>query len=378
MNCKLSQLANEAIIESQMIFAKERKIPLCIARMEYDPGHNDEEKFKDVIAFIHAFIDYNPILLDRDNTYLLFFKDVRIHTAVKMIKKLIFSLKIKYSTQIKRISVTSVDLEDSLFTLLERLDKYFLMLKTSKNETIFYGTKDFDFVAQRSKTDLLDSIFKKDPHIKIYNFFKNIPLIEDVIIKNYKEDLLKIQIDPSKLSFYKREKSIYIEHNLLPDIIKADIFKIDFTNSIILFYNLEFLDSSPVDREDIRVKPHKALPVKVSYADYMLFEGIVIDLSVNSLLIATQLAKLEKINSQNIDNMEFDIKFHLPFANRDNIISTKGKIYKILGNQVVFNITPNPVQKSKISSYISARQHQLITELENEISKNHEFSHSAI
>ena len=374
MDCKLSQLANEAIIESQMVFAKEHQIPLCIARMEYNFSDDDEEKYKDVIAFIHAFIDYNPILLDRDNTYLLFFKDIRIHTAVKMIKKLIFSLKIKYTTQIKRIAVTSVDFEDTLFSLLERLDRYFLMLKTSKNETIFYGTKDFDFVAQKSKFDLLSSIFIKDPHIKLYNFFKNIPLIEEVIIHEYKDDLLKIKIDPSKLSFYKIEKSVYIEHNLLPDIIKTDIFKIDFTNSTIMLYNLEFLDSSPVDREDIRVKPHKALPAKVSYAEYLLFEGMVIDLSVNSLLIATQLAKLEKINSQNIDNMEFDIKLHLPFANRDNIISTKGKIYKILGNQVVFNITPNPVQKSKLSSYISTRQHQLITELENEMRKNYEFS----
>ncbi len=373
MSNPLTELVNEAIIEAQMVFSKEHSIPLCIARIEYEPD-NDSEKFKDIIAFIHAFIDYNPILTDKDNTYILFLKNVRIHTAVKMMKKLIFSLKIKYSTKIKRVSLTSVDYEDTLFSLLERLNRYFLLLKTSKEEEIFYGTKDFDFLAEKDKATLLSTIFKKDPHIKLHNFFKNIPLIEKAIIKNFQKDLLQIQINPQKLSFYKKEKSIYLEHNLLPDILKADIFKIDFSKSLLYLYNLEFLDSSPVDREDIRVKPHKTVIVQVGYAGKVLFEGIIVDLSINSILLATQLAKLEKISSINIENIEFDLKFSLPLGNKESLIVIKGKIYKILGNQVVFNIIPNTVQKSKLSSYIAMRQHELIKELEKEMDKNNSYA----
>ncbi len=369
MSNPVTELVNEAIIEAQMVFAKEHSIPLCIARIEYK-ADEDSEKFKDIIAFIHAFIDYSPILTDKDNTYILFLKNVRIHTAVKMMKKLIFSLKIKYSTKISRISLTSVDYEDTLFSLLERLDRYFLLLKNSKNEEIYYGTRDFDFLAEKDKTSLLSNIFKKDPHIKLHNFFKNIPLIEKAIIKNFQKDFLKIKIDPQKLSFYKKEKSIYLEHNLLPDILKADIFKIDFSDSLLYLYNLEFLDSSPVDREDIRVKPHKTIIVHVSYAQRHLFEGIIVDLSINSILMATQLAKLEKISSINIENIEFDLKFSLPIGKKESIIVVKGKIYKILGNQVVFNIIPNTVQKSKLSSYIAMRQHELIKELEKEMDKS--------
>ena len=77
MNSRLIELVNGAIIESQMIFAKEHKIPLCIARIEYERQTIKEDTFKDSIAFIHAFIDYNPLLLDKDNTYLLFLKDVK-------------------------------------------------------------------------------------------------------------------------------------------------------------------------------------------------------------------------------------------------------------------------------------------------------------
>ncbi len=373
MNEAVTELVNEAIIESQMVFSKEHSIPLCIARIEYRPD-NDKEKFKDVIAFIHAFIDYNPILTDKDDTYIIFLKNVRIHTAVKMMKKLIFSLKIKYSAKIKGISLTSVDYEDTLFSLLERLDRYFLLLKNSKEEEIFYGTKDFDFLAEKDKTAILSKIFKKDPHIKLHNFFKNIPLVEKATIQNFQKDLLQIKINPQKLSFYKREKSIYLEHNLLPDILKADIFKIDFSNSLLYLYNLEFLDSSPVDREDIRVKPHKTVIAQVGYAGKQLFEGIIVDLSINSILLATQLAKLEKISSINIDNIEFDLKFSLPFGNKESVIVVKGKIYKILGNQVVFNIIPNTVQKSKLSAYISNRQHELIKELEKEMADSKSYA----
>ncbi|NPA82014.1 MAG: hypothetical protein GXO31_05350 [Epsilonproteobacteria bacterium] len=374
MDGKLIELVNGAIIESQMIFAKEHKIPLCIARMEYEKQPITEERFKDSIAFVHAFIDYNPLLLDRDNTYLLFLKDVRIHSAVKMMKKLIFSLKIKFSIKINRISVTLVDESDSLFTLMERLDRYFLLIKTSKNEKIFYGTKDFDFLAEQNKMELLNSIFKKDPEIKVYNFFKNIPLIEEARVTKFSDDFLQIKIDSSKLSFYKKDKSIYLEHNLLPDILKADIFKIDLMNSIISLYNIEFLDSSPVDREEIRVKPHKNITASVSYANRVLFEGMIVDISINSVLIATQLAKLERFKNVQTENIEFDIKFDLPFPNKTVLIKVKGKIVKMMGNQVVFTITPNAVTKSKLSSYISLRQHQLIAELEREMKSSYELT----
>ncbi len=375
MNGKLIELVNGAIVESQMIFAKEHKIPLCIARLEYEKQTVKEEIFKDSIAFIHAFIDYNPILLDKDNTYLLFLKDVRIHSAVKMMKKLIFSLKIKFSIKVSRISITLVDESDSLFTLMERLDRYFLLIKTSKNEKIFYGTKDFDFLAEHDKTKLLNSIFKKEPNIKVYNFFKNIPLIETAKVLKFTDDFLQIKIDSSKLSFYKKNKSIFIEHNLLPDILKADIFKIDFSNSIIYLSQIEFLDSSPVDREEIRVKPHKNILVKVFYGEKLLFDGIIVDLSISSILVATQLAKLKKFNNiKNIEDIEFNIKFDLPLSEKTFLINVTGKIIKIMGNQVVFNINTNAVSKSKLSSYISFRQHQLINELEKEIQNSYEFT----
>ncbi len=375
MNSRLIELVNGAIVESQMIFAKEHKIPLCIARIEYERQKIKEDTFKDSIAFIHAFIDYNPLLLDKDNTYLLFLKDVKIHSAVRMMKKLIFSLKIKFSIRIGRISVTLVDESDSLFTLMERLDRYFLMIKTSKNEKIFYGTKDFDFLAEHDKTKLLNSIFKKDPAIKVYNFFKNIPLIEDAKVLKITDDILQIKIDSSKLAFYKSGKSLYMEHNLLPDILKANILKIDFPNSILYLSQMEFMDSSPVDREEIRVKPHKNILVKVFYSDKLLFEGLIVDLSISSVLIATQLSKLKKFNNiKDIEDIEFSIKFDLPLSEKTFLISVTGKIVKIMGNQVVFSITPNAVSKSKLSSYISFRQHQLINELEKEIQSSYELT----
>ncbi len=177
---KINTFISRGIIESNIEFAQNHNTPLSIVKFGYDVDLEDGFFFKDLIAFIHSYSDFNSILQQPNDTFIIFLRDCKIHEAKSIVTQMVQKIKFKFKVDIEHIGITLLDEEDTYKTLLDRLDKYYVMSKLSTRKKIFYGTLDFDFYETQSDKKVLDNIFKKNSSIILFNFYQGLPITEKV------------------------------------------------------------------------------------------------------------------------------------------------------------------------------------------------------
>ena len=281
INCFISR----GIIESNIEFAQNHNTPLSIVKFGYDVDLEDVFFFKDLIAFIHSYSDFNSILQQPNDTFIIFLRDCKIHEAKSIVTQMLQKIKYKFKIDIEHVGITLLDESDTYKTLLDRLDKYYVMSKLSSRTKTFYGTLDFDFYETQSDKKVLDNIFKKSSNVKLFNFYQGLPITEKVEILKFDQGLIQLKVDPIKFPFYESEKFTFIQHDLIPTVIKASIIKIDPMKSLMVLGNLEFLDSSPVERSGIRVEPERDIYTSLSLESKKLLDGNIASLSENSVVL---------------------------------------------------------------------------------------------
>ncbi|WP_024954196.1 hypothetical protein [Sulfurospirillum arcachonense] len=367
---QINNIINKGIIEANIEFAQNHNTPLSIVKFGYDVDLEDSFFFKDLISFIHSFSDFNSILQQPNDTFIIFLRDCKIHEAKSIITQMIQKIKFKFKTEITNIGITLLHENDTYKTLLDRLDKYYVMSKLSSKTKTFYGTSDFDFYETQSDKKVLNNIFKKVSDIKLYNFYQGLPITEKVQVLKFDQGLIQIKIDPIKLPFYEIEKFTFIQHDLIPAIIKASITKIEPNKSLMVLSNLEFLDSSPVERSGIRVEPERNIYASLSLENKKLLEGSIISLSENSVVLDVKPTNLETLTKNPLWNTELTLQFQIPTKKSFlTMVKTKAVLYSIINNKIVLNITPNRLIKSKLRTYIALRQTGLIGDLKRELKK---------
>lgn len=367
---QITKYLNRGIIEANIEFSHTHFSPLSVVKFYYEVDVEDGFFFKDLIAYIHSFSDFNSILQQQGDTFLIFLKDCKIHQAKAIITQLVKKIKYKFNIDLQSIGITLLAEDDDYKSLLDRLDKYYVMSRLSSKPKIFYGTKDFDFYENQNDKKILQNIFKKLSDIKLYNFYQGVPIVEKVKIASFDESVLQIRIDTIKLPFYQNEKFTFIQHDLIPNIIKARILKIDPIRSLMLLGKLEFLDSSPVERSGIRIEPEKEIYASVSKDNKKLIEGSILSLSENSIVLLVKPDSVTKLLESPLWEQELSMQFQIPTQKSFlTIIKTKAYIYSIVNEKIVFNIVPNTLIKTKLRNYIAMKQEIVIGDLKQYLKK---------
>jgi hypothetical protein len=354
---------NHAFIDSQIDRANNYNSHLCVVKFElkFDPKKANE--FKKVISFMYEFLGYTPIINENSNNFLIFIHESKIHNVVMTVKNMLMSVKITFGIEIKNIGITVYDKSDDKNSLIERVHTFFMKSKVSKGIDIYYGTKFFEY-SHNGDFKNIQSIFTQEPHLNLYGFYKESPLLSKVIVKEYDKGILKVKANQEYLPFLKKQEFVYIEHTMIPDIMRGDITNIDFNSGILEVNNIKFLDNSPVHRKNIRVTPHRPIQAILQQENEFQMEGLVADISKNSILLTTQLAKIEELQAKGLQAKSFSLSFHLESANNNSItIDVKAMVYKIFGNQIVLNIYPTPDIETAIAEYIAMCQNILLLEV---------------
>jgi len=367
---KINSFISRGIIESNIEFSQNHNAPLSIVKFGYDVDLEDGFFFKDLIAFIHSYSDFNSILQQPNDTFIIFLRDCKIHEAKSIVTQMVQKIKFKFKVDIEHIGITLLDEEDTYKTLLDRLDKYYVMSKLSTRKKIFYGTLDFDFYETQSDKKVLDNIFKKNSSIKLFNFYQGLPITEKVKVLKFDQGLIQLKIDPIKSPFYENEKFTFIQHDLIPTVIKAKIIKIEPNKSLMVLGNLEFLDSSPVDRDGIRIEPERDIYSSLSLENKKLIDGTISSLSENSIVLHVKPESIKLLTEKPLWDTELTLQFQIPTKKSFlAMVKTKAMIYSIVNDKVVLNITPNRLIKSKLRNYISLRQNDVLLGLKHELKK---------
>lgn len=368
---QITNYLNRGIIEANIEFVKTHFSPLSIVKFHYEVDVEDAFFFKDLIAYIYSFSDFNSILQQPNDTFIIFLKDCKLHEAKAIVNKLVKSVKNKFNISITNIGITLLDENDDYKSLLDRLDKYFVMSKLSTKDKIFYGTKDFDFYESQDDKKVLANIFKKLSTVKLFNFYQGVPITEEVKVANFTEGVIQISIDPIKLPFYQNEKFTFIQHDYIPVIIKAHIMKIEPQRSLMVLSKLEFLDSSPVDRGGIRVEPDRDIYASLSQQNKKIIDGSITSISEDSVVLNAKPDDVTKLLEKPLWDVELTLQFQIPTKKSFlTMAKTKAYIYSIVNDKIILNISPNTLIKSKLRTYISLRQGDLIGTLKHDIKKH--------
>ncbi|MDD3462549.1 MAG: hypothetical protein PHW07_02775 [Sulfurospirillaceae bacterium] len=298
-------------------------------------------------------------------------RDYKIHNAKSMLQKLDTNIKQKFKVELSAIGVTMFDEEDTLKSLLDRLDKYFVMSKLSSRKKIFYGTACFDFYESQNKKDALISMFKKKSEVTLCNFFNGIPIKEEANVLKMDDGIAQVKVESPKIAFYAKEEFTFLQHDQIPNIIKANIIKTDPVRSLIILNNLEFLDTSPVDRSGIRVMPDKDIFSSLSHAKKRIIDAMLINISESSVALKAKITDIEKLLEKTFLNKEMELEFQLPteksFLTK---VIVKAFIFSIMNDMIVVNIQPNPAMRAKIRQYIGLRQNALLVDLKQQFKRS--------
>ena len=229
---------------------------------------------------------------------------------------------------------------------------------------------DFDFYETQDDKKVLKNIFKKSNRVKLFNFYEGLPITENMEVLRFDQGLIQLKTNPIKLPFYKNEKFTFIQHDLIPTILKASIVKIEPNKSLMVLGNLEFLDSSPVERSGVRIEPERSIYASLSLENKKLLDGMIASLSQNSVVLNVKIDSIKSLTQKPLWDTELTIQFQIPTSkNFLTTIKTKASIYSIIENKVVLNISPNKAEESKLKNYISLRQSDMLLKLKHELKK---------
>ena len=358
----ISSYLNQAIVEAQIERAKNYHTHLAMVKLDLPFVPDEGLAFKEMMGFMHSFLDFSPIINDGGSSFVLFMHDTKLHTAVMTIKNMLMSIRIKYGTSVKGVGITALEEGEETQQLQERLHTLYMKSKISKAKDIFYATSSFEYGSGEVEKSLL-SIFTKEPKIKVYGFYKEAPMVHEAEVLEFDANMFNLRLPKKYLNFLKRKEFVFLEHPSVPDIMRADIISIDINHSMINLSQVKFLDNSPVHRKNIRVTPHKPVQALLTYEEEFQMEGLISDISKNSILLTTQLSKVEEIQAKKLQNKKFNLSFHIESVDKQvHSIVVSAMIFKTTGNQVILNIYPSPEAQREMTEYIMMCQNLLLLE----------------
>lgn len=359
---------NRGTIEAAIASAKAHETSFCIAKFGFEVDLEDGFFFKDFIALVQTELDFPLILQQPHDSFLIILRDFKIHQAKRVLKKLELTIKQTLKYELKNIGITLFDPSDTYKSLLDRLDKYYVMSKLSTRKKIFYGTLDFDFYETQNKNDGLAVILRKQNTVTLHNLYNGIPIKEEAVVAKFEEGIAQLKINGPKIHYYTTESFTFIQHDKIPNIIKAKIIKVDPNKSLLVLANLEFLDASPLDRSYNRVQPQKPINATLQLNKIKLFDGMLDTISENSVVLHVKLEDIDKIVHKDLTEKEFDIIFQIPTEKGFlTMISARATIFSIINETIVLNIQPNVFMKSKIRQYVAFRQNRLLVDLKQQL-----------
>lgn len=364
----INSYITRATIEANLQSAKETQTSFSLVKFAHNIDMEDTYGFKDFISFIHLNTNFSPILYQENDSFLIFLKDTKILEAKTILKKLNRKVENLFHFEIKHIGITSSDHDDTYKKIIDRVDKYFVMSKFSSKKNIFYGTVDFDFYDTIEPAHVIRNILKKSSNITLNNIYKGIPISEDVKVSGFSSSIMQIRLKHTMVSFYQNEKFTFIRHDLAPDVIKANILKVDESKLILVLGNLEFMPSSPVERSSARINPTQKIHAILSFGTKKIMAGHLSSISENSISMEIPAYKIGEKLDPNLFNKELNLQFQ--FTNTRNFLSLidiKAYLFDVIDNNIILNIMPGIAEIERIKHYISIKQTELLSNLKMEL-----------
>ncbi len=353
-------LIRRGVVESYLRMVRRNESQIAMLRLQMELP--EDGVLLKGIALLHEQSDFSPLFLCGDGSVLLFLYQVHLHTAVRLAKNLRKLLAVECDIKVVCGALTMLAPEDTYLSLEKRLDTFMQRAQEAGDGRICYGTSYYDFCARGGEEEIMQFFFSEHTEVEIYNFYNGMPLQERVKVLSFEEGILRIQTSLAKAAYLEKERFTYIRHPHLPDVVRADVMGARPNRAEVSLTRLHFIDTSPLDRENIRIKPEEHIPVYVDCLEGGKFEGKLEAIAVNSLAVVP-------INGQpdqrcQAEGSRAELVFSLPEREELSQLTLMGELRYNKDGILVYSLYPNHFAKIKIESYIALQQSKLITILQ--------------
>lgn len=267
------------------------------------------------------------------------------------------------------IGTLTIREEESYQQVYERLNHLNEALKFSEIGSIIYDIALFEkqqMLIEENKQILtaVQEEGKQEQTIEVIATYKEIPVHWELKFLQI-EDKAAIFTIVNDTALLFKAKNVYFKLPNTPQTIEARLITFNSHQKRIHLNDFHFVDSSLFDRKSVRVKPQKDFTVLLHSASQAI-TGLLQDISQNALTVKTDTIEGFSIGS----NATADIL--LAENNKTQKVITEVNIHMFKkadrGYYVTLILLPDQENESKLKSYVSWRQMQIIKELKNLIS----------
>lgn len=216
---------------------------------------------------------------------------------------------------------------------------------------------------QKTFINLFQSIQRNHTEIKLLNFYKGLSVTNKGVIVQADENHIIIQTNYLQQRCAHYEGKMIISNSLFPaDVLAQTITNVNYEEQSITIANLKFLQTSPTQRQSIRLVPEDGHRVSLFYEHHKFGDHIkILDISMNAVRLSLlSLPAGFQVEEKVFLDMVFNVG-RLPL-----IINSEGHVLYIREEdheyQVVIMLHLNNTTQKKLIDYLSKRQMALIRE----------------
>ena len=366
---KLKELAKEFTV----LYVEDSKI------LQKQVGTFLQKFFKNVYTAIDgmegldAFKKYQPDLILTDLTM----PKMNGHDMIKSIKKIDSKIQIivisahadKESMQesiqmgVADFVPKPIDLEKLQQVLIHSLE----ILNVRESNKLSDAEKKI-LKKESELNNALELIKQHNIEVQFINHYKGVPIIHSGNIVSCEQDSIVIQAQYVQILAIEYEKGTVIECEFLPKDIEAKFISIENNNQISLS-DLKYIDSSPKQREHVRLEPDDNFKMAI-YKKHKKITSKLIDISSKAVSFnLEELPKDFKIGEELDLHLAFELSQSTLYHTLDHVshLVCKGKILKIKKDNkkgyiavALFNLPRN--DEKLLEKYIYQRELELIEE----------------
>ncbi|MBN2963177.1 hypothetical protein JWV37_00150 [Sulfurospirillum sp. T05] len=369
-NTAINAYITRALLEASLALTKEEKRSICLVKLSMNIDLEDAFSFKNALAFLHTQTAMSPLIHQGDGVFLIMLHETKIHYAKTLLSNIKRDIHTRYPALIDAIGITLLDAEDSVGSVLKRVDAHYALSRISTQKKVFCGTKAFNYYENKHGQEALIPIFRTHPTLKLYNLYKGLPVSENATIIAYSEGKLIIEVEKAKLPFYQNESFTHLQHDLIPNALRATIAKVDTKASLLVLNRLEFLETSALERSGVRVEPERKIYASALHAQKRVCEGELGAISEGSIVIKTTQAQIGRLLQAGVGNDFLEVTLQLPTQkNLITTIKTKASVFNVIDEKIILTLHLSPVAKTKVRSYLAMQTESLISGFKKTLKK---------
>jgi CheY-like chemotaxis protein len=222
-----------------------------------------------------------------------------------------------------------------------------------------------DKVLQDKKTVLkfMKIVSDNNAEVKLHNFYRGLTITNPTVIVHMDDEQVVVKTSYSQLKIVKLVKNTTISSEVFPSaVLCKSVKEIDFDKQMITFTDMQFIQRSGNDRQNIRLEPEGHETVTLFVDDKKFYGEIrIVDISIVSLKL-----EINALPPHFETGMEVTISMVLPTTKAPLSINTSATLYRIDELERCFHIVVlfelNELKHKGVSEYLSNRQMTLIRE----------------